>query len=61
MPRNIISQNDNDPEDMYFLESTEEKSDFIKTYTSSNFYERYPESDYDYDADNYGFYDDYDR
>lgn len=61
MPRNIQDINDIDPEDIYALESDEEKNDFIKTYTSSNFYERYPESDYDYDSDNYGFYDDYDR
>lgn len=61
MPRNINTENNIDPEDIYALESDEEINDFIKTYTSNNYYERYPETDYDYDSDNYGYYDDYDR
>lgn len=61
MPRNINTENNIDPEDIYALESGEEINDFIKTYTSNNYYERYPETDYDYDSDNYGYYDDYDR
>lgn len=61
MSPNKQNINDIDPENIYALESDEEKQDLIKIYTSSNLYEKYPESDYDYDSDNYGFYDDYDR
>lgn len=61
MPRNKNNENNLDPENVYYLESDEEIKDFIDTYTSNGFYEKYPESDYDYDSDNYGYYDDYDR
>jgi hypothetical protein len=60
MPRKT-NQNDIDIEDSYRLESDEEINNFVETYTISGVYDRYSPSDYDYDVDNYGYADDYDR
>jgi hypothetical protein len=65
MPRktndDIEIEIDIDPEDMYTLESDEERKEFVDRYTTSSFYDIYSPKEYDHDMDNYGYYDDYDR
>jgi hypothetical protein len=54
-----IEDNDIDIEDMYRIESDEEKNSFESLYTKNGFHDRYSPSDYDYDVDNYGYADSY--
>jgi hypothetical protein len=54
-----IENNNIDIEDIYRLESDEEKTSFESLYKKNGFYDRYSPTDYDYDVDNYGYADDY--
>ena len=43
------------------LEDPEEVKEFIEEYTTSSIFSSYPHSEYEYDMDNYGYDEGYDR